>query len=283
MTEVFGPEYAASYDALYEDKDYDVECDLLEGIFKRSGRPVGTVLDLGCGTGAHAVRLAQHGFEVVGVDLSDGMLGAARRRAGQAGTDNVRFVRGDIRAIRLDRRFDAVICMFAVLGYQTTDEDVTRTIKTVRTHLAPGGPFVFDVWYGPAVEAIGPSTRIKRITTADGELERQASAVLAPDAHLCTVSYRLISRRPEMRQVETNETHRMRYFFREELDQFLSVAGMSLQNLTPFPDTTAALSSAAWNVLARRRGSHGSTGMIRRMRHDEDIQATARAPLAATA
>ena len=151
MSGAFGAEYAASYDALYADKDYDAECDLLEGIFRRSGRPVGTVLDLGCGTGAHAVRLAQRGFEVVGVDLSDGMLEAARRRAEQSGSNTVSFVRGDIRSIRLDRQFDAVICMFAVLGYQTTDEDA-RLIETVRTHLAPGGSFVFDVWYGPAVE-----------------------------------------------------------------------------------------------------------------------------------
>ena len=81
MTDVFGQEYAAAYDLLYADKDYDAECDLLERIFRESGRPVRTVLDLGCGTGAHAVRLAQRGYEVVGVDLSEDMLRIARDRA----------------------------------------------------------------------------------------------------------------------------------------------------------------------------------------------------------
>jgi len=254
MSDSFGPEYAIAYDALYADKDYDAECDLLEGIFRRSGRSVGTVLDLGCGTGAHAVRLAQRGFEVVGVDLSDGMLEAARRRADRAGSATVSFVRGDIRSLRLDRQFDAVICMFAVLGYQTTDEDVAGALDTVRLHLARGGPFVFDVWYGPAVEATGPSTRVKVVATADGVLERQASAVLQTEAHLCTVSYQLITRRPGLPDEIADEVHRMRYFFADELERSLGDARLSLRALTPFPDTTAPLSSAAWNVLGTASG-----------------------------
>lgn len=254
MSSAFGDVYAAAYDSLYADKDYDAECDLLEGIFRRSGRPVRTVLDLGCGTGAHAVRLAQRGLEVVGVDLSDGMLEAARRRAEEAGSSSVSFVRGDIRSVRLDRQFDAVICMFAVLGYQTTDEDVKKAIGTVRTHLAPAGPFVFDVWYGPAVEATGPSSRSKIIVAPDGELERQASAVLQTGAHVCTVSYRLIRRRLGMPDAMTEEVHLMRYFFPDELERFLDGSGLSLYGVTPFPDTTAPLSSASWNVLATALG-----------------------------
>ena len=160
---------------------------------------------------------------------------------------------GDIRSVRLDRKFDAVICMFAVLGYQTTDEDVSDALETVRAHLAPGGPFVFDVWYGPAVEAIGPSTRTKVTTTGDGEVERQASAELDRDAHLCTVSYRLITRRPGMPDEVTDEVHRMRYFFRDELERFLGERRLSLDAVTPFPDTTEPLSTGAWNVLATAR------------------------------
>jgi SAM-dependent methyltransferase len=182
------------------------------------------------------------------------MLDAARRRAEHAGSSNVSFVRGDIRSVRLGLQFDAVICMFAVLGYQTRDEDVARAIEAVRSHLAPGGPFTFDVWYGPAVEMAGPSARVKVVATADGELERQASAVLERNAHLCTVSYRLISRRPGMPERVTGEVHRMRYFFSDELQRFLGAAGLSLENLRPFPDTTAPLSSAAWNVIAMASG-----------------------------
>jgi SAM-dependent methyltransferase len=253
MSETFGPAYSEAYDALYADKDYDAECDLLESIFHDAGRSVRAVLDLGCGTGAHAVRLAARGYEVTGVDLSEGMLSRARSRADAVGAA-VELVQGDVRTVRLHRRFDAVVCMFAVLGYQTTDQDVLATLRTVREHLTSGGVFVFDVWYGPAVEAIGPSERAKVASTGDGELERQGSGILQPDAHLCTVHYRLIDRRPGVPDKVTDEVHRMRYFFPDELQRSLADAGLSLRALAPFPDNAARLSAADWNVLVTAVG-----------------------------
>lgn len=50
MPDVF-KDYATSYDSLYQDKDYEAECDFLEGIFREFNVPVKTILDLGCGTG----------------------------------------------------------------------------------------------------------------------------------------------------------------------------------------------------------------------------------------
>src|SRR5207248_11417549 len=68
---VFGPQYAEAYDTLYRDKDYSAECDAIEHVFRLYGiGPVRRVLDLGCGTGGHAVPLAERGYEVVGVDRS---------------------------------------------------------------------------------------------------------------------------------------------------------------------------------------------------------------------
>jgi SAM-dependent methyltransferase len=254
VTGVFGRDYADAYDLLYADKDYEAECDLLEDVFRGAGRPVRSVLDLGCGTGAHAVRLAARGYEVVGVDLSEGMLDGARKRAESAGSVELDLIQGDIRTVRLDRTFDAVICMFAVLGYQTSDADVAGALATVRMHLAPGGPFVFDVWYGPAVEATGPSARVKVIATVDGEVERQASASLNADAPLCTVSYRLTRRRPGEPDVVADETHRMRYFFRDEVERLLDAAGLRVTGIAPFPDTGTPLSTETWNVLVTAAG-----------------------------
>jgi SAM-dependent methyltransferase len=254
VSEVFGAGYASAYDVLYAEKDYDAECDLLEQAFRASARRVRTVLDLGCGTGAHARRLADRGYEVVGVDISPEMLRIARRAEREGDSGSVAYVEGDIRAIRLDREFDAVVCMFAVLGYQTADEDVSRALETARVHLAPGGPFVFDVWYGPAVEAIGPSDR-QRLVRGDGvEIERFASARLEPDAHLCTVSYRLVTRRPGLPDEAFDEHHRMRYFFEDELRTSLAAANLELRSLRPFPDTGAPLSTDDWNVVGVAAG-----------------------------
>src|SRR5215208_7052123 len=112
---VFGRDYAAAYDDLYHDKDYLAEVDLIEQLFKLHGTgPVRRVLDLGCGTGGHAVHLAHRDYEVVGVDRSAEMLERARARAAHA-----RFELGEIGSLDLGETFDALLMMFAVIGYQT--------------------------------------------------------------------------------------------------------------------------------------------------------------------
>jgi SAM-dependent methyltransferase len=254
MSRPFGPEYASAYDLLYADKDYDAECDILEEAFRAASRPVRTVLDLGCGTGAHAIRLVQRGYTVVGVDISGPMLELARLRATEAGVSDVDLVLGDVRDVRLDRTFDAVICMFAVLGYQTTDDDVRATLETVRWHLNPGGTFVFDVWYGPAVEATGPEARVKVVPVPGGALERHAKASLQTRSHLCRVSYRLVLRRDGQPDQTVDETHEMRYFFADELSASLDGAGLSLMTLKAFPGLGEAPSAATWNVIATAGG-----------------------------
>ncbi len=254
MTEVFGSDYADSYDALYADKDYGAECDLVEEIFRGTDRPVRSLLDLGCGTGRHSVELARRGYQVVGVDLSENMLERARRRAIGTAAAGMTFLRGDIQTIILDRRFDAVLSMFAVVGYQITDVAIRSTLANVRRHLEPGGVFIFDVWYGPAVMAVGPSERVKVVSIEGGEIERRAVGTLELDSHVCSVRYELTRRRPGVQDATVSETHRMRYFFQDELAGLLAEAGLTLQTVTAFPDVENPPSVESWNVLVVAAG-----------------------------
>ena len=139
LHEVFGSNYAEAYDIVYRDKDYAAECDLIERLFQRYGEgPMASVLDLGCGTGNHSLLLDQRGYEVVGVDRSASMLAHARSKAAKSEPNNGRkeaFYQGDIRNVDLQRQFDAVLIMFAVLGYQLENSDVLSALKTARRHL----------------------------------------------------------------------------------------------------------------------------------------------------
>src|SRR5262249_51990165 len=121
---VFGADYAAAYDTLYEDKDYLAECDLIERVFELYGvGRVRSVLDLGCGTGGHSGPLAERGYEVTGVDRSPHMLERARVRTAAA-----RFELGEIGSLDLATTFDAVLMMFAVLSYQVGNADVQAAL-----------------------------------------------------------------------------------------------------------------------------------------------------------
>lgn len=247
MSEVFGAAYAAAYDALYEEKDYDAECDLVERVFAQYGDgEFHALLDLGCGTGNHAVPLARRGYEVIGVDRAEAMLDLAREKAG----DDASYLLGDIRDLRLGRAFDAVLVLFAVLGYQHADEDVLAALRTARAHLRPGGLLLFDVWYGPAVMREKPEHRERTVESEAGRIVRSSDGRLDLEQNICTVDFRVRRFEGDELVSETEEAHEMRYFFADELERLLADTGLKLLRLGAFPDIDAEPDDTTWNVLA---------------------------------
>jgi SAM-dependent methyltransferase len=255
-SEPFGATYAAAYDRLYHDKDYIAECDLIErvlGTYRHS--PVRSILDLGCGTGNHAIPLARRGYEVGGVDRSESMVAEAIRKAA-AEMVVVPFSQGDVRTVRLHRLFDAVVMMFAVLGYQVSDEDVLGALKTARRHLRDGGLFLVEVWHGPAVLHQPPQGRVKTVSTPQGELRRESMIEVDRERHLAAVHFRLST--PQGTVVTSEELHRLRYFFPEELHEFLQKTGFECLRVGAFPDFDRDPDESSWNVLAVGRAIPGA-------------------------
>lgn len=249
-TEVFR-DYARSYPALYHDKNYEAECDFLEHTWQRfSLRPVKRVLDLGCGAGGHVFPLASRGYEVTGVDRSPAMLDLAKERARLPLAKAPRLELADIQTLRLGEAFDAVVCMFAVLSYQTSNEALLSTLRTARHHLAAGASFVCDFWYGPAVLKQQPADRIKEVRDGDDRVVRLASPSIDTEAHVVTVDYRVLRLHGSTLVEETRESHRMRYFFKPEIELLMQLAGFELRHFCPFGQLGQPVSQESWNVSA---------------------------------
>ena len=258
MSEVFGSTYANAYDLLYHEKNYHAECDLIEQLLKTYGgeQSVRRVLDLGCGTGNHALELAVRGYDVVGVDRSGDMLDCARNKsASLSAPGKVTFHQGDIRTVDLERNFDAVLMMFAVLGYQLENADLLQVLHTARQHLRPSGLLIFDVWYGPAVLHQRPSQQIKVIPTPQGKILRIASGELDIRRQVCEVHYHLWRLEGKRLISETEERHSMRYFFPRELDFLLECTGFASLRLGGFPQFSSEPDETTWNVLAVGRAT----------------------------
>jgi SAM-dependent methyltransferase len=250
MTAVFGDVYATVYDHLYEGKDYAAECRLIEAFFAEHGERIsGKAVDFGCGTGGHAIPLAQAGWEVTGIDRSAQMLAVAANKAAQAKL-RLSLIEGDLKTIQAGQDFDLAVMMFAVLGYQKSNEDVLAALRTVRTHLRQGGIFVFDVWHGPAVIAERPGERVKTVKLADGECLRAARSSLDVRHHLCTVEYDLWMVRADKLVAKTQESHEMRFFFPQELELMLAVSGLRLVHLGCFEAPQREPGINDWNVIA---------------------------------
>ncbi len=107
--------FAAGYDRMMADVDYDGWAKYIDGFLREAGAK--TVLDCACGTGSLTVRLARMGYTVTGSDLSEDMLMVARQKALDAGLRFLPFVRQDMRHIALHKPVDAVIAACDGVNY----------------------------------------------------------------------------------------------------------------------------------------------------------------------
>jgi SAM-dependent methyltransferase len=105
--------------------------------------PGAAILDLACGHGRHAIRLAQRGFAVTGLDLSEVFLDRARADAEAAGVE-VEWVHADMREIPFENAFDAVVNIFTAFGYLENDAEDAKVVAAVRRALVPGGAFLLE-------------------------------------------------------------------------------------------------------------------------------------------
>jgi SAM-dependent methyltransferase len=228
---VFG-NYAQYYDLLYRDKEYTKEAQFIHSLIQTHAPGSKNILELGCGTGNHAMLLAQIGYNVHGVDLSMEMLERAHERVFQCSQglgDQLKFTAGDIREVRLNQKFEVVISLFHVISYQTTNKDLLAAFTTAKTHLQAGGIFIFDVWYGPAVLRETPQVRVKHLENELIEVTRIAEPLIHPNENYVDVNYHVFVKDKQTAAVEElRETHRMRYLFKPEVELLLDQLQMEL-------------------------------------------------------
>lgn len=122
------------------------ECDFIE---KEIGRKKSTkILDIGCGTGRHAIELASRGYKVVGIDLSESQLKRAREKAAQRKL-KIDFQRHDARKLPFKSEFDlAIMICEGSFPLMETDEMNYKILKNAAKALKPGGKFIFTTLNG---------------------------------------------------------------------------------------------------------------------------------------
>ncbi|WP_141994188.1 class I SAM-dependent methyltransferase [Bacillus sp. B4EP4a] len=136
--------FAYVYDELMKDAPYEKWLMILTAKLEQYGIGGRKVLDLACGTGEMTVELAQHGFEVTGVDLSDEMLLVANEKAVKLGL-SIPLFQQNMAELEGLGQFDCVTIFCDSLNYLRDEEDIVKTFSRVHEHLKDGGLFLFDV------------------------------------------------------------------------------------------------------------------------------------------
>lgn len=214
---------AEFYDLLYTaDKDYDREAELVAGLIRDRNAGARTLLDVGCGTGAHALGLVDQGFEVTGLDIEPAFVEIARSKCPDA-----RFVTGDMRHFDLESEFDAVVCLFSAIGYALTLEGLADTLRAIADHLAPGGVVVVDPWFEPSQLTDGHITTTLG-SDADTSVVRMSRTVI--DGSVSTLEFEYLIGTAEGIERRT-EIHRLGLFTEEDMTQAFRAAGFAVERI----------------------------------------------------
>ena len=138
--------YARTYDREQFTRGTAGECDFIEG--ELQGNRSRRILDIGCGTGRHAIELTRRGYPVVGVDLSESQLAAAREKARVLGLA-VDFQKQDARTLPFHQEFDAAIMLCeGAFPLMETDEMNYEILRGAARALKTGGTFIFTTLNG---------------------------------------------------------------------------------------------------------------------------------------
>lgn len=242
------------YDQLFADGNGDLP------FWKSQANQYGDrILELACGTGRVTVALAQAGFNVTGIDNSEGMLREARKKSGKAGVE-IKLVKADIRNFDLDTKFSLVIFPANALCHLLDLVDFEACLAKVRKHLAPNGRFVIDVFV-PKIELLinkrGERSPFSEYDDPDGRgrIVVTESYVYESDTQIKRIkTFHAIPGEDAEIEGELN----MRMYFPQELDALIKYNGFVLeQKYGSFEQT--AFDTASENQLVICRLAEGSS------------------------
>ena len=136
----FGEDYLKVYPHR-DEAEARRQLDFVESILSLEGSE--RILDLGCGSGRHAMEMARRGYGVTCLDLSSVLLSMAQKKSDK-GKCCTRFVKADMRYIPFSNAFDFVLSFFTTFGYFETDEENLQTLRSIAAALRSGGYVLLD-------------------------------------------------------------------------------------------------------------------------------------------
>src|ERR1700738_3164870 len=253
---VFGEAYSDYYDLFYTDKDYAAEAPFVRNIIRRHKPCAHSMLDLGCGSARHAVEFARAGFAVTGVDRSGDMIARAKDRIrhlpGSIGSQ-VTLIEGDATNYTPTAKYEAVVSLFHVVSYQTSNDALAGIFRTARSALSVGGLFVFDFWHGSAVLTQQPAVRVKSVADSDVRVTRIAEPECQFNRNVVNVRYTITAidqRNGGSKKMV--ETHSMRYLFLPEIEMLAAHHNFELAEIGAWL-TGKTIDEHCWSGYAAMR------------------------------
>ncbi len=225
---------APYYDKWNADLDYTAWAAGIERQFAAHfpGR-VGSVLDLGCGSGRMTIELAKRGYDMTGVDNCPDMLAAGQAAAEAEGVgDRILWLCQDMRSFELYGTVDAVVCCLDGINHLTDYPSLRSCLHWVHNYLVPGGLFLFDLNSRYKFETVY-GENVYTYEDEDAFCVWQNS--YSPRRHLADFYITLFTRERDGRYTRADEVGRERMYPLSCMRRELAAAGFTPLSVTGMP------------------------------------------------
>jgi SAM-dependent methyltransferase len=247
--------FAQLYDLFYEQKPYQAEVEFLHEKLAAYGAK--NVLELACGTGNHALRLAALGYRMTATDLSPDMILQARakqqemERSGRLPAGMLSFMQADMSELppQISRDFDAALCLFDSLGYLLTNAAIRKALRGIYEKLKPGGVFIIEYWHGATMARHYEEARIRRWQIPDAEVVRFSETQLDYRTQIADIRFTVHQIFNSGKAHAYTELHRNRFFLVQEMCAFLEEAGFEVRESLRGYSNDTTIDADTWHVL----------------------------------
>ncbi len=185
------------------------------------------ILELCCGTGRLTIPIAKDGYDISGVDYTSSMLKQAKTKAAATGLE-IEFIEADIRSLVLPEKYDLIFIPFNSIHHLYQNEDLFKTLKTVKNHLKPGGLLLLDC-FNPNIQFMAAGEKeqkeIAEYTTKDGRevlIKEHMQYENKTQINRITWHYYINGVFDSIQNLD------MRLFFPQELDSYLEWNGFTI-------------------------------------------------------
>lgn len=242
--------FASLYDLFMDNIPYEQWNDYLLQLLKAHGVEDGIVLDIGCGTGNITELLAKAGYDMIGIDNSEDMLGIAMDKRYDSGLD-ILYLCQDMRELELYGTVAAAVSICDSMNYILEYDELVDVFKLVNNYLDPKGIFIFDLNTIHKYENIGD--------TVIAENRPEGSFIWEntyfTDKHINQYELTIFAKDEDERYSKYEETHLQRGYSLEEIKSALNDAGMTyITSYSAFTDKPVCDSDERIYIVARECG-----------------------------
>ena len=194
--------------------------------------PGATMLDVACGTGTLAALMARRGWEVTGIDASEGMI---REASAKAASSRLRltFLRQDMRELAIARPVHLATSFFDSLNHLMSGTELQETFRRIRAALIPRGWFVFDT----STERCFTTLWTKSETIRENGFSIALDNAYDPGRKTARCNVTIVVS-GEGGPLRLEETVRERYYTQDEIAELLTGTGFTVREGTDFNFTS---------------------------------------------